>query len=88
MLTRAQASNLHTSPPPARPDPIQSMRPDAQRMRYMVHHLILAMEEKVAALEAKELLTESHQQLVIHISKMLEIMCSKFKAYLSLRDRG
>lgn len=47
----------------------------------MVHNSILGMEEKMVALEAKDILTNSHQQLVIYISKMLETICDKFKAY-------
>ena len=47
----------------------------------MVHHLILGMEESIAALEANDILTESYLQLVINIRKMLETMCSEFKAY-------
>ena len=47
----------------------------------MVHHSIFCMEERIIKLEVKHVLTESHQQLVIRINKMLETMCSEFKAY-------
>ena len=47
----------------------------------MVHCTILGMEERIVALEAKEVLTDWHQQVVIHIGKILERMCSEFKAY-------
>ena len=39
------------------------------------------MEERIATLEMKELLTDSRGQSVMRISKMLESMCSEFKAY-------
>ena len=39
------------------------------------------MEELIDALEGKDVLTDSQMQSVIQISKMLETMCSEFKAY-------
>ena len=42
----------------------------------MVYHLILGMEEWMTALEAKDVLTESHQQSVICRSKMLETIAA------------
>ena len=39
------------------------------------------MEVQFVALEAKDVLTDSHRKSVMWISKMLETMCSKFKAY-------
>ena len=47
----------------------------------MVHQSILAMEERIVALEEKDVLTESHRQSVIQISKMLETMCAELKGY-------
>ena len=47
----------------------------------MVHNLILSMEERIAALEARDILTESQRQSFIRISKMQKTMCCKFKAY-------
>ena len=60
---------------------MQPVRPNARRMQEMVHRSILCMEERIVALEAKNVLTDSHQQSVIRISKMLETMCCEFKAY-------
>ena len=77
MLTRAQASNGCQSPPEGRDPPV---RPNAQRMRGMVHHSILVMEERIGALEAWDT-DQLTRQSVIHISKMLETVCSKFKIY-------
>ena len=42
---------------------------------------MLNMEDKIVALEGKDVLTESQRQSVLWISKMLESMCSEFKAY-------
>ena len=39
------------------------------------------MEERFVSLEAKDVLTDSHKQSVMPIRKMLETMCSEFKAY-------
>ena len=47
----------------------------------MVHHSMLNMEERIGALEGKDILTDSHKQSVMRISKVLETMCSEFKAY-------
>ena len=47
----------------------------------MVHHFMLNMEERIGALEGKDILTDSHKQSVMRISKVLETMCSEFKAY-------
>ena len=60
---------------------MQPVRPNARRMREMVHRSILATEDRIAALEEKEVLTESHKQSVIRISKMLETMCAELKGY-------
>ena len=80
MQTRAQASNARQSPP-ERLDPL--VRPNAWRMRDMVQDSTLGMEERIAALEANDVLTNSHWQSVICISKMLKTtgMWSKFKDY-------
>ena len=80
MQTRAQASNARQSPP-ERLDPL--VRPNAWRLRDMVQDSTLGMEERIAALEAKDVLTNSHWQSVICISKMLETtgMWNKFKDY-------
>lgn len=69
-----------------KPDPIQPVRPNAQRMQDMVHYSILSKEKQIVALEAKDVLTESHRQSVTSmcISKMLETMCSEFKTYHSV----
>ena len=52
-------------------------------MRDIIHHLILSMEERIIALDVKDVLIKSYQLLVtcICISKILEIMCSKFDTY-------
>ena len=39
------------------------------------------MEKQIVTLETKDVLTDSHRQAVMRISKMLETMCSEFKAY-------
>ena len=78
MQTRAQTSGARSSPPRAMDQPV---RPNSRRLRQLVHHSILNMEERIATLEAKEPLTDSHRQAVMRISKMLESMCSEFKAY-------
>ena len=78
MQTRAQASGLRSSPPQAMDQPV---RPNSRRLRQLVHHSILNMEQRIATLEAKVILTDSHRQSVVRISKMLESMCSEFKAY-------
>ena len=65
----------------ARPEAVHTARPNARRMREMVHRSILATEERIAALEEKDVLTESHRQSVIRISKMLETMCAELKGY-------
>ena len=69
MQTGAQPSNERTAPP------VQPVRPNARRMREMVHRSILNVEERIVALEGKDVLTDSHRQSVIRISKMLETMC-------------
>ena len=76
MQTRAQASSSRLSPPRVMDQPV---RPNSRRLRQLVHHSI--MEERTATLEMKEVLTDSHRQSVMQISKMLESMCSEFKAY-------
>ena len=81
MPTRSQTANVHTSPLPARLEPMQLVRPNPCRMREMVYRLIVGEVERIVALEASDILTELHQQAVICISKMLETMCTKFKAY-------
>ena len=81
MPTRSQTANVRTSPLPARLEPMQLMRLNTCRMREVVHLSILGMEERIVALEARDILTDSHRQAVIHISKMLETMCTEFKAY-------
>ena len=78
MHTRAQASGAHSPPPKALDQPL---RPNSRRWRQLVHHSILNMEERVTVLEAKEALTDLHKQSVMRIRKMLESMCSEFKAY-------
>ena len=78
MPTRAQASSARSSPPKTL-DPL--VRPNARRLRELVHHSILNMEDRIVALEAKDVLTDAHKQSVMRISKMLETMCSEFKAY-------
>ena len=77
MQTRAQTANARSSPERLAP----AVRPNARRLREMVHHSILNMEERIAALEECDVMTESRKQSVIRISKMLETMCSEFKAY-------
>ena len=47
----------------------------------MVHRSILATKERIAALEAKDVLTDPHRHSVICISKMLETMCAELKVY-------
>ena len=79
--TKSQTASMHTSPWPVRPESMQSVRPNARRMREMVYRSILGMEERIAALLANDVLTDSHRLSVISISKLLETMCSKFKAY-------
>ena len=74
---------MHNSPAHARLEPKQLGRPNAGRMREMGHRSILGMDERIVALEARDVLTDSHQQAVICISKMLEIMCTEFKAYVA-----
>ena len=74
MQTRAQASNKGSSPQGE-----LTVRPNSRRLRQLVHHSILNMEQRIAALEEKEVLTDSHRQSVMRISKMLEGMCSVFK---------
>ena len=39
------------------------------------------MEERITTLEMKKVLTDLHKQSVMRVSKMLESMCSEFKAY-------
>ena len=78
MQTRAQISGGHSSPPKAMDQPV---RPNSRKLRQLVHRSILNMEGRIATLEAKEPLTDSHRQAVLRISKMLESMCSEFKAY-------
>ena len=65
----------------ARQEIVQSVRPNACRMRETVYRSILATKERIAALEAKDVLNDSHQHSVIHISKMLENTCAKLKVY-------
>ena len=60
---------------------MQPVGPNAYRMREMVHRSILGMEHRIVALEAKDVLTDFHQQSVICISKMLEAVCGEFKAH-------
>ena len=57
------------------------MRPNSRRLRKLFHHSILNMEDRIVALEGKDVLTDAHKQSVIRISKMLETMSSEFKAY-------
>ena len=78
MQTRAQASG-HGSSPPKMPDPV--VRPNAHRLRKFGHHSIQNMEDRIVALEGKDGLTDTHNNSVMRISKMLETMCSEFKAY-------
>ena len=47
----------------------------------MVHQSILATEERIAALLAKDVLNDSHRQSVIRISTMLKTMCTKLKGH-------
>ena len=77
MQTRAQAANSRPSPERM----ATGSGSNARRLRDLVHCSILNMEERIAVLEAKELLTEAHRQATIRISKMLEGMCAEFKAY-------
>ena len=80
MQTRSQSANTHASP--ARmPVPPVPVRPNARRLRDLVHHSILNMEERIAALEKHDVLTDAHKQSVMRISKMLETMCGEFKVY-------
>ena len=78
MQTRAQASSARSSPPKM-PDPV--VRPNARILRELVHHSILCMEDRIVVLEGNEVLTGAHKQSLMRISKMLETMCSEFKAY-------
>ena len=57
------------------------MRPNSCKLCQVVHHSILNMEERIATLEAKEALTDSHRQSVMQNSKMLQSMYSEFKVY-------
>ena len=57
------------------------MRPNPRTLRELVHLSILNMEEQIVSLQEKDMMTDSHRQSVMQISKMLETMCSKFKAY-------
>ena len=72
MQTRAQTSGPCSSPPEEMDQPVRS---NSCRLRQLVHLSILNMEERIATLEAKEPLTDSHIQSVLPISKMLESMC-------------
>ena len=38
------------------------------------------MEDRIVTLERKDVLTNTHKQSVMRISKMLETMCNEFKA--------
>ena len=78
MQTRAQASGSRSSPPKVMDQPV---RPNSRRLRQLVHHSMLNMEERIATLETKEVVTDLHKQSVMRISKMLESICSEFKAY-------
>ena len=53
----AQASNARSSPPERLDPPI---RPNTRGMLDMVYHSILGMEEWITALEAKDVMTDSH----------------------------
>ena len=55
MQTRAQASGA-LSLPPKIPDPV--VKPNARRLRELVHHSILNMEDRIVALEEKDVLTD------------------------------
>ena len=77
MQTRAQASGARSSPVMV-PDPV--MRPNARRLRKLANHFILN-EDRIMALEGKDVLTDAHKQSVMRISKMLESARSEFKAY-------
>ena len=59
----------------------QPMRPNARRMQEMVHQSVLTTKERIAALKAKDVLTDSYRQSDICISKMLENMCAELKVY-------
>ena len=78
MQTRAQA---HGTRQPSTEMQEPSVRPNPRRRQQMIHQSILNMERQIVALEGKELLTESHRQTALRISKMLESMCSEFQAY-------
>ena len=78
MQTRAQASGTRSSPA-MMTDLV--VRPNACRLSKLVHHSILNMEDRIMALEGKDVLTDAHKQSVMRISKMLETICSEFKAY-------
>ena len=76
MQTRVQASGACSSPAKMM-DPV--VRPNARRLHELVHHSILNMEDRIVTLEGKNVLTSTHKQSVVRISKTLETMCSEFK---------
>ena len=61
MQTRAQASGARSSPAKMM-DPV--VRPNARRLRKLAHHSILNMEDRIIALEGKDVLTDT--QAVSH----------------------
>ena len=67
--------------PAARKETVQTARPNACRMREMVHQTILAMEKRIVTLEGKDVLSESYRRSVIRISKMLETICAELQRY-------
>ena len=78
MMTRAQTHGTrHPSTEVSEP----LVKPNARRRRQMVHRSVLSLEGQIAALEGREVLTESQRQTVLRISKMLESICSEFKTY-------
>ena len=71
MQTRAQGSGAQASgarsSPPKMQDPV--VRPNAHRVRELLHHSILNVEDCTSALEANNVLTDAHKQSVMRISK-------------------
>ena len=78
MPTRSQAAGERPAPQQA---PGQPPRRDARKLRTMVQESILNMEPGIAALEGKDVMTDSNKQAALRISKMLESMLEEYRMY-------
>ena len=83
MMTRAHIRPPPTEVPPETTEPAVRLpvKPNPRRRRQMVQLSILYMERQIVALEGKGVLTESHRQTAMRISKILESMSNEFQMH-------